>query len=71
MNYKVKIKYNNYIRKIKEGILSLEFKEFLNKNKDRVFTTCKDPNRSTSPNWTFKENTDWLFPEQDLEIVSE
>jgi len=64
---KVRIKTDDYVKRIKDGELSQNFIEYLEDNKDRIFTAKSVPNSKIR--YTFVEDETWIFTFYDLEII--
>ncbi len=64
---KVKIKIDNLYKRKKE--LSNKFLDFLEENKNTIFTVKLDEKHPHGILYTFEENDIWLFYENDLKIL--
>lgn len=63
----MRIKYEQILSR--EQDLSQKYLNFLNENKNTIFTVKKDKKHPDGVLYTFKGNDLWLFHENDLEIV--
>lgn len=70
---KVKLNYNKITNRKDYNNLVPEYKEFIEKNKDRIFTVEYDKDRKNMPIWVCLAEDDtpvkWLFYVGDLKVV--